>query len=175
MIEIKVGENFPLARVKEGAMIDLKEDGFHVFVGFHDVTDKEVLDFRKKKLQLDLSFINGIMFFVLEVGDSILADMPFHTGLIRPPSAIDAVTERSSANNYSLNLFLVDVKDNTLKAMRIIGLSEKFSEVIENLMNKQLEATFDKATYNKELNRIFNTLSTTGIREMSMTTFESKK
>lgn len=132
MIKIEVGKNFPLIKARDGVMFDLKEEGFFVFLGMKDITDDEIEEFKKGKLMLDLSFINDIIFFVLEIGDFLLSDAPFHVGLIRPVKKREEIIDREGI--YSMQLFLIDTKNNILKGIRVIGLTEAFSETIEHFL-----------------------------------------
>lgn len=167
MIKIEIGKNFPLTKVCEGSMVDLKEEGLVVFIGLDDIIEKEIENFRKKQLTLDIAYINDIIFFVLNIDEFIISDIPFHTGLIRPESSRNTVIKRSPENIYNLHIYLVDIVDNTLKAMRFIGLTEEFSSIVEMLLNKQMEKEFNKKEYSKNLKNLINKFSIDNIREAS--------
>jgi hypothetical protein len=173
--EISVGKEFPLAKVREGGMIDLKEEGLVCFIGFNNVSKREIMEFRKGILKINLSYINNIIFFVLEIGNAIFLDIPFHSGLIRPTTSIEEVTKRNKMGIYPLHMYLVDTKDNTLKAMRVIGLSVDFSKEIEETIEKQKEEIFNNNDFTKNLNYLFRILSQKDIKDKSFAKYETKK
>lgn len=174
MIKIEVGKKFPLTEVREGAMMDLKDEGFILMIGLDNISEKEIMNFKKGELTIDLTFVNDIIFFVVDMEDLILSDIPFHVGYTRTDENISEILKRDKDEVYQLHMFLVDTIDNTLKAIRFIGFTKEFSNVIEVIMNKQLETKFNKEDYNKELDNIYNKLSPTDIKRMSTASFSSK-
>lgn len=162
MIKLEVGKNFPLTKMREGLLFDLKEEGFHLLAGMRNIEDFEVSAFRKGRINFHLSYVNDIIFLILEIEGVIgVSDIPFHIGLTRAP--LDILNEKK----FPIWLFLIDIKDNTLKAMRLIGLSEEFSTILKQLIEKQMEKSFDKNEYDKNLIKIYNTFSPMDLKKMS--------
>ena len=47
MVGFKVGDNFPLEKVKEGIAITLYKQGIFLTIGFDNISNDEVLSFKK--------------------------------------------------------------------------------------------------------------------------------
>lgn len=77
MIKLKVGKNFPLIKMPNGIMFDLVDSGFHLLVGMRDIVDEEIISFRKNKIEMDLVYVNDIIFLILSIDNVIhILDAP---------------------------------------------------------------------------------------------------
>lgn len=172
MIKIEVGKPFPSRHIRDGIFFDFKEEGFHLPIGLRNIRDDEIYAFRKGKIDIDIAFIDDIIFIIFEIDKVVmLSDVPFHIALSTTP--LEAL-ELKDGESYLLHMFLIDTSNNELKAMRLVGLSEKFSHVLKALIDKQLEGFFNMEDYERKLNNILNNMTQQDLRRVSLAHFSSK-
>lgn len=168
MIIFEVGRPFPF-EIENTILIDFKENGFHLPIGYNNLDDFEINAFKNGKIDMDIAFVNNIIFIILEIeGILELSDVPFHIALSTTP--LEAL-ELQDGEGYALHMFLIDSKDNVLKAIRLVSLSEEFSHTLKTLIDKQLEEFFNMDDYNKRLANVFNNFTQQDLKEMSLAHF----
>lgn len=169
MIKIEVGRPFPSSNIIEGVAINFEEEGFYLPIGFRNITDKEVHAFKNDKINIDIAFVNNIIFIVFEIDGVVeLSDAAFHIALSTTPLRF---LDLNDGEGYKLHMFLIDSKDNVLKAIRLVSLSEEFSHTLKTLIDKQLEEFFNMDDYNKRLANVFNNFTQQDLKEMSLAHF----
>lgn len=172
MIKIEVGRPFPSSNIIEGVAINFEEEGFYLPIGFRNITDKEVHAFKNDKIDIDIAFVNNIIFIVFEIDGVVeLSDAAFHIALSTTPLRF---LDLNDGEGYKLHMFLIDSNNNELKAIRIIELSNDFSTVLKNLIDKQLDEFFNMQDYEKKLANIFNKMTQQDLKNISLSHFSIK-
>ena len=172
LVGFKVGDNFPLEKVKEGIAITLYKQGIFLTIGFDNISNDEVLSFKKNKMSIDLTCVNDIIFMILEIKNIVnLSDAPFPIC-----TNIDDFNLMASIakEQYFINFFLIETNNNTIKAMRFIGAPPEFHKILSTLIEKQIEKNLTLETYKKNLNYVYNNFSSYNLKKMSMFHFEIK-
>lgn len=168
MITFEVDKPFQF-EIRDRVFFDFKENGFHLPIGLRNITPEEIDSFKNGKINMDIAFINNIIFIVFEIeGILNLSDVPFHIALSTAPLEN---LELKDGEVYGLYMFLIDSKDNTLKAMRLISLSEEFSHTLKSLIDKQLEEYFNMGDYQRKLIEVYSNMSPQDLKEMSLAHF----
>lgn len=172
MIKIEVGRPFPSSNIIEGVAINFEEEGFYLPIGFRNITDKEVHAFKNDKINIDIAFVNNIIFIVFEIDGVVeLSDVAFHIALSTTPLRF---LDLNDGEGYKLHMFLIDSNNNELKAIRIIEFSNDFSTVLKNLIDKQLDEFFNMQDYEKKLANIFNKMTQQDLKNISLSHFSIK-
>lgn len=174
-MKIEVGKEFPLTKINNGLMFDFREDtGFVLFVGLANVDEKEVELFKKGTLNLSLSYVDEIIFLLLEMRGFIEnSDAPFHIGLSKEP--LESFKLDKNETSYGLSIYLVDIIDNTLKAIRVVGLGENFSDILYQMVEHQSREKLDIDKYNMKLHNIFMSMTPVDIQKLSKANYTTKK
>lgn len=172
MIKIEVGRPFPSSNIIEGVAINFEEEGFYLPIGFRNITDKEVHAFKNDKINIDIAFVNNVVFIVFEIDGVVkLSDAAFYIALSTTPLRF---LDLNDGEGYKLHMFLIDSNNNELKAIRIIELSNDFSTVLKNLIDKQLDEFFNMQDYEKKLANIFNKMTQQDLKNISLSHFSIK-
>lgn len=135
-----------------------------------NITNDEVFYFRKGDTSLDLTYVNDIIFFLLKIDGIIsLVDTPFPIcSSVKDFQKLRLLIEKYSA----IQFFLVETSNNTIKAMRIVGISEEFLKLLGKFIEKQMEKQITAVDYHKGLNYIYKLLSPYDLKKMSTISYK---
>ena len=118
--------------------------------------------------EMRLAEFSEIMVFLVKFGSLNWMDAPYTPHLSRGLSEIR--TEEGKGLGVTIMLF--DTASGKLESMRLVSLSEKFTERISNAVNELRRKSFNNLTYNNLLNMLFMRYSTDDLVKMSSQGFK---
>ena len=159
---------------EDGTYLDVNETGITLEVYFDTPTESEIKDFKAgSNYKIGLFKRDGVLFFLTKFGNSNWMDAPYFIKL-RKEATNPLVNITDSTSGYSLNVLLIDAKTGILKANRLIGLNNRFSKLLKQELDKQLESTInDRFEYNNVLNSIFQRYTTKNMVDNALMTYSS--
>lgn len=151
----KVVEN--LKGSNEGTRFDMSDSGATLCIYFNRPTKQEIEDVKNGSLQFKMFTKNNIIFILSKFGNMSWMDSPYHVALSKNLSKLDYIND---GLGYSCSIILVDTATGEIKAMRYISFNTSFSRKLNQNIQSQNVNEFNKSSYNRDLNSIFNTYST---------------
>lgn len=132
-IELSVGKKICEPTFQDGPKLELTENGLVLLIQFQWPAAEEIHAIRDCDALFRAVVVDGVLFFLAKFGKMPWMDAPFHRALANTPDA-----ERPSAGyGLALHILLVDSCTGVLKAQRIIGLKNSFSNEFIDLLEKQ--------------------------------------
>ncbi|HDF2795421.1 TPA: hypothetical protein PC506_000568 [Clostridioides difficile] len=163
MFKIEVGKKLE-AEVPDGLSITFSETGFRAIFKLDNLSDKEIIEFRKGNLRIDVSFLDQIIFFVftntMGIGD---ADIPFTIHL----SKCKEFQELEENEGYAMDLMLVEANNNIVKGFRRVGLNVNTSKYLKKCAMEQLSHDFNKDEYVRKITEIRRKYNSREIKKLS--------
>lgn len=146
----QVVENFKYH--SEEVQFDIADDGATMLVFF------------KIQRQKKLKELYGVIMITVKIGNLNWMDAPYTPHLSKNLTKIPLLSENQG---LALTLILVDAIIGKIQHIRLLGLSNRFTEKLFSVVKEHKEKPFDLAEYNQSLNRIFSTYPTSKIIKMS--------
>lgn len=164
-------KKYPLGNVREGVIIEIFDNGFSIVIGLRGIKEYEVKAFSSGKIRLDLSFVNNLVFIILEIHELLnVSDAPFPiSGIKNEFQQLISHIKDSSVVQF----FLVDTDESIIKAMRMISVSKEFIDLLTLLLEKQMEEGITREAYNKNLSRVYENLSPRDLRRLAIMSSET--
>ncbi|HBF1331029.1 TPA: hypothetical protein KNR73_002891 [Clostridioides difficile] len=163
MFKIEVGKKLE-AEIPGGLSINFSETGFTAIFKLDNLSDKEIIEFRKGNLRIDVSFLDKIIFFVftntMGIGD---ADIPFTIHL----SKCKEFQELEENEGYAMDLMLVEANDNIVKGFRRVGLNTNTSKYLKKCAMEQLEYDFNMDEHMRRVKEIQRKYNSREIKKLS--------
>lgn len=165
MFKVEVGKIYNEAiHHNEGCYFGISDEGASLFVYFDRPTKDEIENFKaENRFEMRLLELSDIMVFLVKFGSLNWMDAPYTPYLSRNLSSVHTETGKG----LGLTVLLFDTSTGRLESMRLIGLSERFTEKISNAVKELKEKPFDKKTYFDSINRLFMRYSTDDLVKMS--------
>lgn len=157
MLMLGVGKECPI-NVEEGASILFKDSMFNVFIKMSDLFEEDIKAFMDNELKLGLcKYDPKTLFFVYGVeGFIYMSDMAFNIGLTY--NKIDGlVTDFEEGKGYGFNFVLIEEETNIIKAIRTVGVTKNFSDIINTCCMEQFKAGLDG--YEETVHKVFKEYS----------------
>ena len=159
MYTFKVGEAFPLPEIKtEGATFSVEPFTMMLIYRFDRPTEEEIEEFRKGDCELALTEKQGVLFLLSHFGRLSWSDTAYSTHLYDTEKKLPDLVEGS--RGYSVDAFLVDCHDNTLKAHRLVRMTPEFSVSFREALEEDKQRVFDEAAYDRTVAEVFARCST---------------
>jgi hypothetical protein len=134
----EVGKQFPEKHYQQGADIarirTLEGGTFDFLMYMNKPSIAEIESAKTGSLKYALYIKNYIPFFILNFGKFNL-DAPFNILKVQKEHALEWMKTEANA----VNLFLIDSADNTIKAMRLIGVDLQVMKNFKVACAKQIE------------------------------------
>lgn len=140
MLKFGVGAQCPII-VPSGASILYKDSMFTVFIKMSDLFDEDIKSFRDNELKIALcQYDPKTLFFVYGIkGLVYMSDIAFNIH-----STVDKVAglvkDFVDGTGYGFTFILIEEETNTIKAMRTVGVTKKFSDIINSCCVDQYNA-----------------------------------
>lgn len=145
----------------EGAQFDIADDGAIMLVFFNSPTGEEIEQFESGKgFELRFTEMYGVVMITVKIGNLSWMDAPYTPHLSPNLTGFQMPEE---GHGLSLMLVLIDSATGTIKHMRILGLSEKFTKRLFEVSSDLWANPFDAVKYNSSINRIFSVYNTNQI------------
>lgn len=159
MESVKVGQKYDIFKsYTEGVKFDISDSGAHLIVYFNNPTLQEIQEFEsKKRFEIRFSVFYNIIIITTKIGCLNWMDAPYSPHLSKNLSKIQFPQE---GEGLSLTLILVNAVDGEVKNLRLLGLSEKFSQALVGTVLEEKMKEFNKEQYAENLNQIYNRYTT---------------
>lgn len=150
MIECySVGEKPPFPH-PNGLSIMFGETGFVVAIQLDDLTQSEISAFHDDIVDIYLCQASkDVSFFVFSINNFLeLSDVAFT--IFKTPFQLQGLNmdlNKDTNQGYAMTLILIDGHTNIIKAMRLIGLSNEFSQHINNVCIEQSKRWYNDEEY----------------------------
>lgn len=166
-----IGEPFPYLKMFDGVFLNFIDGKFNLLIGLKNISDGEIEAFNHNEINFNLAFIDNIIFLLFEIDELFyLSSTPLHIGLLPNESKQDLDNK-----NFPINMFFIDTRDNDLKAIRNIPMQKDFSDTFIGMFKTQLEKPFNREEYDKNLERIYETITDEEIKNLSLASFKDVK
>ena len=163
MEKIAVGKPYKGNYRTEGIKF-IYNEGFHLNIFLKDLKADEILDIKKGSYNFGLTIIEGLLFFTCSFGESIeLSDVPFDFGLYTDGRVKELPAEIAEGKGLALNITAIDSHTGIVKAIRLIGLSTKFSRSLIAVSQSQSTVEVNRNEYGIKLMKVQNTYSSKDI------------
>lgn len=140
----QVGKPYDKVMNRDGAVLEIHNNVCICSIGLTDISEAEMRAVERGGLNLSLTYINGIIFLCMNVGNRLLFDMPFNVCLYN-----EFPLEVPGDGCYMMPIILVENRTNIIKAMRLIGLYNDFCKALYSLVSDQWEMKL--SDYDKRL------------------------
>lgn len=137
MYSISVGKPLNL-ELKEGLSILNDGLGFQLFINLPNLSKHEIDSFNgKMKIGLFVDEETDIIAFLIEINNLIsVSDVFFNINIT--PKGLDTVEKITNDDyGYAFTTTLVESTTNIVKGMRIVTLSNEFSKILYNRLEKE--------------------------------------
>jgi hypothetical protein len=157
MEKLEIGQIYrPAAHRGEGAHFEIKPSGLEMALLFNEPSPNEVEQVRRGRFEVHLAEINQTIFLLAKFGGLEWIDMPYDPtltlGLELQP--IDGDTE-----GYSLLVLLADVPSGTLRAIRMVGLGNRFSKTFRQRVLATLEKGIPHTEHLRRVDAVYGQYS----------------
>lgn len=152
-----IGYKHPLSDdLKEGTslMYD-NSSGFILDFKLSNLRENEIEAFRSGTLSLDLSYIEKIIIFVLDIEGFINVDLAFTSNITALTSAKE-LKDVEDGTGIAFTMILTEGTTNIIKALRVFSLSNHFSKILISKMRDQFTADFDINQHSLNSDKVFN-------------------
>ena len=167
-----VGKKLPLdiatlKNVDMGGYFDVDSTSGVYIMAIASPTTEEIESFRNKPAKIGLVLNSPVAFILADVG-AFMIDAPYSphlgTGCL--------LEEFSEGLGLPLNCILVDSKTSIIKALRILGLSQKLSNKLVKFCQSAKDDAFDHAAYKNKIQSIYQHYSPKNIWDIAVETCE---
>lgn len=155
-----IGDMHPLGdSIKEGLSIMYDNDyGFILDFKFSNLENCEIENFRNGILSLDLAYLNKIIFFIIDIEGFTFSDIAF-TSNITELTSKDDIKDIKKGEGFCCSMILTEGTNNVIKALRVISLSNHFSNILVDKMREQFDNNFNKNKHTLDCIEIYNKYS----------------
>ncbi len=129
-----VGEEFDRKMESDGAIFEIDDNICQCIIGLTNISPAEIEAVDKGRIEISLSYIDGVIYICASIDDILLFDMPFNMGLYEKFQL-----EEPENNGYLMPIFLVDNSTNIIKAIRVVGFNKEFSRKLYDFSKEQFE------------------------------------
>lgn len=165
---IEVGEVLENAVGKpEGVIIDVDDSGMQIIVNFYDPAPDEIAQFGQG-ISFEIKYVvlqKDVLMFTLKIGNLSWMDAPYNPHLSQ--NLTHDLPNFADGKGLGAILILTDAATGKVVSLRMLGLSEKFSnslaKEVKNLKNK----AFTRQEYDLHLAQIYTKYQTTDIVKLS--------
>lgn len=159
----QVVENFK--HHAEGTQFDLSDDGATMIVFFNQPTNDEIEQFKEgKNFEIRFVELKDVIIITSKIGNLNWMDAPYTPHLSKNLTKFQFPNEKEG---LGLTLMLVDAATGTIKHMKMLGLSARFTKRLFGSVMELKMKEFNLAEYNRSVDMIFNTYETKQIIKMS--------
>jgi hypothetical protein len=155
----KVGELFSEGKTKyqEGCIFEITDSGSYLNIFFDKPNESEIKNISKAPTQIKILFKSNILFLFIKFEGEQWIDSPYTVHLSKDFTRIQDMEDNQG---LALHINLIDSSSGILKAMRLIAIDNKRSNLIKTYIEIQKEEKFDEVKHTKDLNNIYNNYST---------------
>lgn len=170
-----IGETHPLGEdIKEGISITYDNNyGFIVDFKLSNLHSDEIENFRSGILSLDLAYLNKILFFIIDIDGFTFSDVAF-TSNITALTSKDEIEDVKKDEGLCFFMVLTEGTTNIVKALRLVSLSNHFSNILIDKMREQFDVNFNQSKHTMDCIDVYNTYpSTKQLKQLSIAHMKS--
>ena len=155
----EVGKAFPLPLDPgEGVSFSVEPFTMLLIYRFNRPSQEEIKEFREGRVELAVTRLRSVLFFLSRFGRLSWSDAPYSTHLTEREKELPDIGE--SHRGYSVDAFLVDAHDKTLVAHRLVRMTPEFSRKFKETLRKDWEDGMDLSRFNKAVGDVYANFST---------------
>lgn len=164
MVQYEVGKVYPdVIGHTEGCVFDIADDGGTIIVYFYRPNLNEIQNFKADtRFELRLVEFSNVMMFLAKFGTLNWMDLPYNPHLSKNLTHFE-----EGPGGLAVTIMLFDTHTGKLEALRLVSLSESFTEKIRKASYNLLNVPFDRQSYGRYLSSIFERYSTDDIVKLS--------
>lgn len=166
MHSYKIGDTIPNYIGKnDQVFFDMDDSGASLVVCYSNPSLDEVSQFESSRpFEIRFTTLYNIIMITAKIGSLNWIDAPYTPHLSKNLTTLQFPGE---GQGLGLILYLIDSSTGAIKHMRLLGLSERFSQgLIGEILDAKMQE-FDRPTYNTALQGIYFAYSTKRIVQMS--------
>lgn len=167
----EVGKKYEQYRInKDDIRFDITDSGAKLVVCFRGLKQEEIEQF-KSGHNIEFRFLSlyDIIIICVKIGTLNWMDAPYSIHLSPNLTTLLPVKD---GEGLSVQLILFDSETGELKALRLVGLSTKFTQALFKELKEQNEKPFNKTEYYNNLCAIYNRYSTNQLVKMARTYYK---
>ena len=145
-----VGEKFDGVLVGEGGTFETRDNMCECTITLSNITDEEIKAVDKGPIYVSLSYIEDVIFVNINLNNVMSFNMPFNMALYK-----EFRLKNPGKQGYFMPVFLVDVDSSIIKAMRVLGFKNEFSQKLYELSKQQWEK--GAKGYDEKVTRLIGT------------------
>lgn len=166
MVSYSVGqivENF--IGHEECTKFDMDDSGATLYVFFQKPDQKEIEQFKAgNNFEIRFTELQNIIFITVKIGSLNWMDAPYSTHLSPNLTSFHFPNE---GQGLGLTVMLIDACSGEIKAIRFMGLSEKFTAKLFGVMMEDKVKPFNESEYRNNIRKVFAKYNTNQIVRMS--------
>ena len=168
---IGVGEILNKVKGKqEGVFVDIDDSGMQIIVNYFNPSPEEIEQFSQRKpFEIKFVTLQGIIMFALKIGDLNWMDAAYSPHLSL--NLTHDLPYFSDGNGLATILVLTDASTARIVALRMIGLSEKFSNSLASEIKDAKNRIFSSAVYEANLRQLYSKYQTKDIVKLASDRF----
>jgi hypothetical protein len=165
--QLEIGQ--PYTRIVhrgEGVYFDIRDGYTELIYNMVKPTENELAEVdMTKPFEIRAVEINDVIFITTKFGSLLWMDAPYNPRL--GDCRLDEIT--SDTKGYGLQFFLTDSPSGTIRHMRLIGLGNKFSKQLHELVYANKKKEIEVHEHDKRIREIYANLSSKDIADRSRT------
>ena len=137
LTHIEVGKKFPYnVPAHDTVLFDMSDSGGLLLIHMKSPSPKEIEDIRKGNIKVALSLAGECLFFMIKLGSFPWQDAAYNVHL---SNDLTELQTPGPTEGYGLQIILVDISTSETKVLRLVGLPNRFSQVLKKQIDKQRE------------------------------------
>lgn len=149
----------------EETVFDVDNDGAIMLVFFNKPTEQEIKQFESDvSFEIRFTLMYNVIMITTKIGNLNWMDSPYTPHL--SPN-LSKITIPGTNQGLSLTLILIDCSNGEIRAMKVLGLMERFSKKFLGVIIEEKMKEFDREQYDNNLRRIFASYPTKEIVKIS--------
>jgi len=154
MLKIAVNDLYPL-HVSEGMRVGfLAKEGNIMQIGLPGIDKQEQLAFKKGIIKCGLFVRQPVILWLFDFGEAGQYDAPINAKLY-DSEQLNLPNIEKSEQRLAIEMHVVDLNDNTLKALRLFTLPPELTIEFLSAVQDQLSLHFSNADYQAKLENIY--------------------
>ena len=150
---------------EECPKFDMDDSGATLYVFFQNPDQKEIEQFKAgTNFEIRITELQNIIFITTKIGSLNWMDAPYSTHLSPNLTSFHLPNE---GQGLGLTIMLIDACNGEIKAIRFLGLSEKFTMKLLGAMVEDELRPFNEIEYRNNIQKVFAKYNTNQIVKMS--------
>ncbi|MCB6992875.1 hypothetical protein LI177_05170 [bacterium 210820-DFI.6.37] len=150
---------------EEECIFDITDNGAVMYIFFDSPTADEIQQFKSgHRFEIRFTHLYNSIVVLAKIGNLNWMEMPYNPNLSKDFTTLQKAED---GQGLSLSIVFVDGRTGTIKAMRLLGLSTRFTKSLFKAVQIESNNGFDVAQYNNNVNLIFARYSAKDLLSMS--------